>query len=136
MNIIDALLGEHAMLYTLFEFIEDRAAAGDDVDTLANLLETALLAHASVEDNILFPALEEHLGPHGPLAVMRADHHDLEVGATRVRTAAHLEGLMEAAREHFAKEEQVLFPAARQVFGADQLADLGRRWATDRGVAV
>lgn len=45
-------------------------------------------------------------------------------------------GAIESAREHFAKEERILFPRARQVLDEKQLAKLTRRWAEARGVAV
>jgi len=38
------------------------------------------------------------------------------------------------AREHFSREEKVLFPRASNLIGAERLQALGRRWTAARGV--
>ncbi|HTM22005.1 MAG TPA: hemerythrin domain-containing protein, partial [Kofleriaceae bacterium] len=76
MNLIDALLGEHAVLYLLFDDLEDRvdSASVEEVRAATGPVAVALLAHAGVEDELLFPALEQAMGDPGPLQVMRAEH--------------------------------------------------------------
>ncbi len=146
MNLIDALLGEHAVLYGLFEQFDQSAAHPNGSPSLRGIIATvtaSLLAHAHVEDEILFPALEAHFGSMGPLAVMRAEHEKIEQtlqeaaqtepdaeAAERVRSA------LAVAREHFTKEEQILFRMARQVLGEEALAQLAERWAARRRVAA
>ncbi|MBI4674274.1 MAG: hemerythrin domain-containing protein [Chloroflexi bacterium] len=44
--------------------------------------------------------------------------------------------LLYAAREHFAKEENVLFPLAEQLLSARALEELGAQWAERRGVVL
>jgi len=137
MKITHALLAEHALLYRLL----DHCAEGTDwslerTQGAGNALAAALLAHASIEDELLFSALDRHLPPMGPLAVMRQEHEEIEGGlaqlpqATDAETARRLlRHVAGVARDHFAKEEQVLFHMAEQVLSAEDLERLGREWA-------
>lgn len=144
MKITDALLGEHGAFYALFDRIESRLGSDPgSAGPLAELLAAALLPHARIENDHLFAALEPTMGPAGPLAVMRAEHDEIEGAVNRAASEADAEvarGLLlhaiSVAREHFAKEEQVLFPMATQALGEDKLEELGRVWAGERGVRL
>lgn len=114
------------------------------VKSLGGMLTAALATHAHLEDELLFLALEAHLDPHsGPLAVMRMEHNEIESSLLRLQ---ELQNLPEAkslllhaiktAREHFAKEEQILFVMAQQMLEARALEQLGRQWAAARKVAI
>jgi len=136
MKITDAFLGEHAVLYPLLDRLE-RADSGE-VRAQAALLAAALHPHATLEDELLFDEVEPHLGSAGgPLAVMRAEHE--EVKATldallegRADPAPLVRRLVEVARAHFAKEEQILFPLAEDLLSAEALEAAGERWAERR----
>ena len=41
-------------------------------------------------------------------------------------------GAIAAAREHFDKEERIVFPMAERVLKAKTLSDLGREWLRER----
>ncbi len=140
-TITEALLGEHGVIYPQLAHLEQVAfdsPAG--VRVQAALLAAGLATHAQTEDDLLFVPLEEHLGPNGgPLAVMRMEHEQVEgtlaelqqiddVGEAKALAAR----LASIAREHFAKEEQVLFPMAQQVLGEDRLHQLGEEWVRRR----
>jgi hemerythrin-like domain-containing protein len=141
MKITDALLGEHAVIYPLL----DELARGDfmtasEARGQARVVAAALGSHATLEDELLFEPLEQHLGTGaGPLAVMRLEHDEIEAVLARLceieepveaRTTATR--LVALARDHFAKEEQVLFPLAEQVLGELGLEQLGAEWARRR----
>jgi hemerythrin-like domain-containing protein len=127
------------------------------------MLAAALVPHAQIENEILFPALEAEIGEHGPTRVMREEHALIEgmlaqMQTVRELTQAHddIEGklaqlpnvtrvdeartlvydLLYAAREHFAKEENVLFPMAEQLLSERALDELGAQWAERRGVTL
>ncbi len=60
-----------------------------------------------------------------------------------IEDAADVEGAMlwveealSAARSHFQKEEQVLFPMAQRLLGDEALTRLGRAWAEARRVTI
>jgi hemerythrin-like domain-containing protein len=143
MNFIDGLLGEHAVLYLLFDDLEDRvdSASIEEVRAAAGPMISALLSHARVEDELLFPALERAMGDPGPLVVMRGEHREIDELLARVARAddkatacGDLWAAIELARDHFAKEEQVLFPMARDAIPAAELEQLGEQWARLRSL--
>lgn len=139
--ITDALLGEHGVIYRLLEQLTSRPFdSAEEARVQAAALAAGLASHARIEDDLLFVALEVPLGPDGgPLAVMRMEHEEVEGTLERLARvedareadalAAHLATV---AREHFAKEEQVLFPMAEQLLGEEELRSLGERWAAER----
>lgn len=145
MKITDAFLGEHGVFYAQFSHLErvvPKAETLRQVQDQGALLAAALDSHARLEDELLFISLEPHLGAQGgPLMVMRTEHDEIERGLSRL---PGLEGLAEAqnllihvvgvAREHFAKEEQILYPMAEKALGAETLSRLGAQWAGQRKV--
>lgn len=144
MKITDAFLGEHAVLYAQFDYLEQATPAAETlaiVQSLAAGLAATLASHAHLEDELLFTALDPYLGPMGPLAVMRMEHDQIEGLLGRIPAAQDLrqaQGLLQQtvqlARSHFAKEEQVLYPIAEQALDQGRLAELAVQWAERRGV--
>jgi hemerythrin-like domain-containing protein len=147
MKLTDALLGEHGAFYVLFDLIEEIAATQSALAQLlgtTTILESMVYSHARLEEELLFSALEPHLGREdGVLAVMYDEHKEME------RMLGYIEKIPDvdqailwipealgAARNHFQKEEQVLFPMAQSVVGDETLSRLGRAWAETRGVTI
>jgi hemerythrin-like domain-containing protein len=141
MRLTDALLGEHAVIYPLLDQLERAPiTSAGEARAQASLLAAGLASHAQIEDQLLFAHLEAEIGAEaGPLAVMRREHDEIEgalanlervesTGEAR-RLATYLVGV---ARQHFAKEEQVLFPMAEEILGQDELERLGAEWARRR----
>jgi hemerythrin-like domain-containing protein len=147
MKVTDALLGEHAVFYAQFDYLEKNIPPAKDLTLVKSqgaMLTAALATHAHLEDELLFIALEAHLDPQfGPLTVMRMEHNEIEGSLGRLQEAqdlAEAKNLLlhaiQTARAHFAKEEQVLFPMAVQVLEASALNQLGSRWAELRKVVI
>lgn len=146
MKITDALLGEHAIIYDLFNHVRETATNTDDVKEIKDavaVLDRILLAHAQVEEDLLFPSLQPHLGEMGPLAVMRSEHQGIEdlIGAAMRETDAGalkslIAQLLDLAFNHFQKEEAVLFGMAGQVLDEAELTGLGDDWAARRKVTI
>ncbi len=147
MKITEALLGEHGVFYAQFDHLEEVIPAAEtltQVQDLAALLAAGLKPHAHLENELLITAMEEQLGAGtGPMSVMRVEHDEIESTLTRVqevRNLAEAQDLVlhaiQLARDHFAKEEQVLFPLAEQALGADTLSRLGAQWAEGRKVTL
>lgn len=146
MRILHALLGEHGVLYAQFRHLEEALPEADslgEVKAQAAILGAALATHAQLEEELLFRALDPHLGGGGPLAVMRMEHEQIEGALEKLATAEELEtareqllGVVDVAQHHFAKEEQVLFPMASQVLSEEALMRLGSQWAESRSVVV
>jgi len=144
MDIVDALLGEHGALYAQFDHVEEvvpqlsLSALRAQTDVLA----AALQSHSSLEDELLFTALEPILGVGSPeLLGMRMMHEDIDRGIEAFRAATEIEqaqgsllGVVGLARQHFLGEEQTLFPTARKRITQETRDALGAEWAARRGV--
>jgi len=146
MKLTDALLGEHAVLYDLFNLTRETINNEDDITALGSIvsvMERLLVAHAEAEEALLFPALQPHLGEMGPLAVMHAEHEEiirlLEAAgeASDAETIkSTISRLLSVTLDHFHKEEQVLFGMARQFIDEEALTALGDQWADRRKVVI
>ena len=147
MKLTDALIGEHSAFYTLFDAIEEIATRESAMAIILGataILEAMVDSHATLEDELLFTALEPHLGKHdGPLAIMRAEHEEMKRLLWQIEDAVDadeaillVEEALSAARRHFQKEEQVLFPMARRLLGDEELTRLGSAWAEARRVTI
>lgn len=145
MKITDALLGEHGVLYRLLDYCAENAHGWDlaTVRAGAGALEKALASHAGIENELLFQPLEPYFPGGGPLEVMRAEHDEIEGSVGRALTVDDLDEarrllvvIADLARDHFAKEEQVLFPMAQQFLGDDKLTEIGERWGEQRQVTL
>jgi hemerythrin-like domain-containing protein len=145
MNIVDALLGEHAALLTLLNHVERHAPAWGlrTVKEAGLLLESMIGTHSLLEDRLLFDALPAVEGGVGEvLESMRGEHlaiarHLEELRAATAEAAARrlLARVVELSREHFEVEERVLFSIAAQKLGPAAMEQLGRDWAARRGLA-
>ncbi len=91
--------------------------------------------HLAIEEESLFPALEEHLGtPLGPVEVMRSEHvsmreliQQLEQEISRQDSARCLslcETLLILIQQHNLKEEQVLYHMADEALPAERAQTL------------
>jgi hemerythrin-like domain-containing protein len=147
MKITDALLGEHAVFYAQFDYMEKsvpRAESAALVKSLGAMLSAALASHAHLENDLLFRALEAHLPTEGgPLAVMRMEHDEIEGSLMRlpdIQDLAEAKNMLlhalQTARGHFAKEEQILYPMAKQMLDARTLEQLSAKWAEQRKVMI
>lgn len=162
MKITDALRGEHCVFYAQFKFIEaslENATLGT-IQSLGGMLAAALVPHATLENEVLFPPIEARIGEGGPTMVMRMEHAEIE---DRLKELAELKGahneiedaleklpnaksaeaaarivkeMLITARGHFAKEENILFPMAEQSLPGDVLESLGAEWATRNEIAL
>jgi hemerythrin-like domain-containing protein len=142
-KLTDALLGEHGVFYVLFNQIEEIAAIESPLAQIrgaTTVLGAMVDSHATLEDELLFSAIEPHLGTgDGPLAVMRAEHEEMARLLEQIKDADdadQVEEALSAARSHFQKEERVLFPMAQHLLGDEALTRLGKSWAKARRVTI
>lgn len=145
MHITDALLGEHAVFYAIFDQIDDLLDDAGSARELANaveLMRPALVAHAKLEDELLFPVLSRSGQTNGPLPVMRSEHEQIDELIARIGTIEDVDvmrttiaSLLELVREHFLKEEHVLFPMADNLFDEGTQNTLAAQWAKLRNVS-
>ncbi len=148
MRITDALREEHKVFSVRFDELDQLASRGPGLALLrpkASLLAKGLLSHARIENDILFPLLVRFLGGTGPLAMMKAQHEEIEGGLLgilvwRVDEAevqdpedarAAVKGILQIARQHLAMEER-MFWMAEKILGEGQLNELGQQFAERR----
>ncbi len=146
MKLTNALLGEHAVIYELFEYVREMILKSDDIRDIhgaAAVLERLVVSHARIEEDLLFPRLEPHRGQMGPLAVMRAEHRQIDDLLEAAKQETNITALrsvigkfLDLAYGHFQKEEQVLFAMARHHLDDATLTELGDQWAASRSVTV
>jgi hypothetical protein len=146
MDIVQGLLGEHGVLYAQFEYLEE-TVPGLSLGVLkaqAEMLAAALRSHSSLEDELLFAALEPVLGAGSPeLLGMRMMHEEIDRGLESCRAAedergaqGDLLGVVGLARQHFLGEEQAIFPVAQARLTKAGREALGAQWAARRGVTA
>jgi len=146
MDVTDVLAGEHGVFHLLVEQLED---AIDRCGTLGELrvavepLALSLLGHARVEEETLFQSYEQATGTLGPLRCLRHEHQQMDQrirGLFRIPDLDEMKkqtrALLDLTRRHLAREEQVMFTAAREALTSGVLAACGEEWAKFRGVVI
>lgn len=130
---VATLYEDHRELEELFPRLE-----GEGWEGALPLLESDLEVHLRREEEALFPLLERHIGREGgPVGVMLHEHALLRDKFAQVREslsrghraeAGFVMGeLLSLLREHVAKEDQILFPLARQVLDAAEKEEAAGR---------
>lgn len=90
----------------------------------------AMSLHFSMEEQILFPTIEERTGQTaGPTQVMRMEHQQMRQVFAEMQNSVNQqnreeylglsETLLMLMQQHNAKEEQILYPMSDQVLGDD-----------------
>lgn len=146
MWITDALLGEHAALRLVLEGVEQVAGGCSTVEELRAgfaPFSVALAAHAGVEDELLFAGAEGREWGVGVIGPMRDEHraierlmHEVSMRRDLDEARAAVDELAAVVREHFLREEEVLFPAVIEALSDDELSALGEQWARRRDVRL
>ncbi|MBK9168427.1 MAG: hemerythrin domain-containing protein [Bryobacterales bacterium] len=143
MNLLEAFLGEHAMIRGMLSCLVRQSHR----DTPARLrpalalVEDALLCHAATEDQLLFDRLHTtRAGLSAALESMQREHEAIRGKLGALRRApesefrAGLERFAELVSDHFAVEERVLFPLVSEMVEPAALSHLAKQWAKQRGV--
>ncbi|MCC6212466.1 MAG: hemerythrin domain-containing protein [Burkholderiales bacterium] len=144
-SIGDFMARSHKQCDDMFARAEQAARRDDWPSAAAEFGEfrEALAQHITMEEDVLFPALEGATGMSGggPTAVMRMEHARLRAlfeqmkQALGARDAARYPGLcellVELLRQHNAKEEGILYPMMDRVLGAEAAGLIERCSALD-----
>jgi hemerythrin-like domain-containing protein len=136
-NILEVLEVEHGVLLRTLTLMDQFAAtrpAANALQEMAGMVTRLLLAHATMEDEILMAGLEAKAT--GDMRDVMTRHHASHVDIERLFREAVEEGpgavpatLSATAftRAHICQEERELFPLARQALGEAELVRLGAR---------
>ncbi len=146
MHVTDALAGEHGVFHLLVEQLDDalpRCTTVVELRAATEPLAISLLAHARVEEETLFRPYERETGSLGPLKCLRHEHELMDQMIRNLfrlddpeQLRAQVRNLLDVTRRHLAREEEVMFAAARQALPADELEHQATHWAQARGVTL
>ena len=144
MQITKALLAEHVVFHNMFDHLERIIPAlktSEEVKALSSLVTAMMKDHSTIEDQLLIEPMEHCLSQLGQEENFHEEHDkiddalvaiqdvcDADTGKELLLKAVHL------AREHFDKEDRLVFPLAEQNLSEASLLELGRRWEKERDV--
>lgn len=142
MKITEVLLAEHLVFHNLFDHIEQAVQqfkTVSEVKAVAALMEHMLKAHSDTEDELFLGPLEHCFEQIGQRDAFLEEHAEIDENLRLVQQAARLKQaqvLLLAAvmhsRQHFDKEERIVFPLAEQVLKDKTLTELGQTWMDQR----
>ena len=146
MNIVDALLGEHGMLYVQFDYIEPAVSRIEDLTVIkaaGRALAATVQSHLTLEDELLCARVISALKSHPPVIGCEMSHDEIDRGFVQLWAAedpttaqGNLLGILALARRHSFGQERVLFPLARRMLTSEVMRVLGAEWAKRRGIVV
>ena len=146
MKITEALLAEHVVFHNLFDYLErttPRLRTLAEVRALAGLLDAMLHAHGQVEDKLVMEPLDHCLDQFGQNEVIHAEHDHIETVLAQVRSCRDLKQAKKllltgvvVSRQHFDREERVIFPLAEKWLKSKTLTELARTWVAQRKQVV
>lgn len=137
-SITEALVMEHAIfgaVFDQFERVFPKQRTAQEVQWMATVAEGLLRGHAATETNLAYSALDHVLAEDGRLSRLHQDHHEIDEHFKRVHQAGDvkqaqrlLRQAFAATREHFRREEDIIFPFLERVLRPETLETLGRAW--------
>ncbi len=146
MKITEILVAEHAVFHNLFDHIEKtlpRLKTLAEVKSLATTLDALMRPHARTEDDLLIGPLEHCLEQIGQSEHFHEEHEEIDARLAEVQKARGPKQardlLLRAvlrSREHFDKEERIVFPLAGRVLKAKTLSSQGDEWMKQRDAAL
>jgi len=145
-TITKALVMEHAVFcaaFDQFERVLPKVASTREVKFLATVAEGMLSNHAETEKNLAYSALDHVLREDGHLNRLHQDHLEIDEHFKQVHRAKDLgeaqrmlKKALKATREHFRREEDIVFPFLERVLRPETLETLGTVWMNNYTIAT
>jgi iron-sulfur cluster repair protein YtfE (RIC family) len=146
MKITEALLAEHLVFHNLFDHVERTAPklrTLAELKSVAALLEAVLRAHSRTEDDLFIGPLEHCFEQIGQRETFHQEHEQIDEMLAQVQKARQLRKarqlllvLVVSCRQHFDKEERIVFPMAEEILKHKTLSELGQTWMDQRKSVV
>lgn len=146
MKITDVLRAEHAVFHNLFDYIEvavPKLKTLAEVKALAAVVAKVHEPHARTEDDLFMEPLEHCFDQIGQQETFHEEHEHIEDALAKALAARNVKdakrillGAIAASRDHFDKEERIVFPLAERVLKAKTLSELGQTWLRRRETAA
>jgi iron-sulfur cluster repair protein YtfE (RIC family) len=133
MDAISLLKADHARFRELLGQLADTEAGDAERANIFAALKARLVAHETIEEEILYPALQPFAQTEEIVAHSYEEHHvvDLLVDELTVLSfsdaawGAKAHVMQENLEHHMKDEEEDLFPKAKRLLSANALGDLG-----------
>jgi len=142
MKITEALLAEHLVFHNMLDHIETttpKLKTLAEIKSLAAMLESMLKAHSNTEDQLFLGPLEHCFEQLGQRDAFMEEHEEMGHHLRRIRQVKRIKqardlflAAVRRSREHFDKEERIVFPMAERLLKAKTLAALGQTWMQQR----
>jgi hemerythrin-like domain-containing protein len=146
MKITEALLAEHAVFHSLFDYVEEAVPKFKtlaEVKSLAAVIEATLNTHSLTEDILLIEPLDHYLEQVGQADSFHQEHQEIDASLAKIKSVREVNTakrlLLSAvaySRNHFDKEERILFPLAEKVLNAKTLTTLAKDWMKQRNAVA
>lgn len=129
---------DHKACDVAFALAEEAALVKDwnSADHAFNTFRREIARHFSIEETVLFPALQDVGGPAGPVNVMLMEHAQMNdlleqmAAALKVKDGRDYAGIAETLlivmQQHNLKEEQILYPIADKLLASQRASLLSR----------
>jgi hemerythrin superfamily protein len=136
MDVIAFLKKEHREIDTLFKKFDGTSErAKGQRKKLARKIVDELALHADIEEQLVYPVIEEHSRDKKPVLKAMEEHdvtknlmQDLvKMDPEQDRFGPKVAVLMQTVRAHVKEEEKILFAALRKALKPIQLRELGKR---------
>jgi hemerythrin-like domain-containing protein len=144
MKITEALLAEHLVFHNMFDYLDTTVPQMKmlaEVKLAAAMMESMLKAHSDTEDELFLGPLDHCFEQIGQRDAFLKEHQEMDGDLARVQAATRIDAarqlLLRAlahSREHFDKEERIVFPMAEQILKVNTLEELGQAWMQQRAV--
>lgn len=137
---LDMLMEDHRQVDQLYAELQAAGAAGrtDDQKQIAEQIIAELSVHATVEEQVLYPAAREAVADGGSLVDESLhEHQEMKEILAELDGAApddpgfseNFEKLMSEVQHHVEEEENELFPQLRAALGEPRLREMGQELA-------
>lgn len=142
MNALDILKQDHQKVKGLFQEVRKESDRGKQKE-LFDKINTELEIHTHIEETVFYPAIDEHEEFKDMVAEALEEHQEAktlleeleELGADNHDFGSKFQQLMEAVEHHVEEEEGEMFPKIQEVFGEDELEQLGQDLESAKGTA-
>jgi hemerythrin superfamily protein len=142
MNVIELLKKDHETVSGLFKTFESakESEAQDQMERVAAQICEELTAHATVEEELFYPAVESRAGgedekaedsvkeaheEHALVKTLVAELEDLSPQDDQFK--AKVKVLKDLVEHHVKEEEGTLMPRAKKLLSSDELDEMGTR---------
>lgn len=136
MNAIELLKQDHQEAASMMDELEtaDKGSMNITKNTFTQLKD-ALTLHTQIEEQIFYPALEEHEETKDMIGEAYTEHNEVKDMLAEMSTLSpgsdefmdKLTELRDSIEHHVEEEENELFPKAEQVLGESRLQEMGRQ---------